>query len=196
MEAVPAFVRDALAQPFFFDVSPQAPGTHPFPENFWALMGERLIPAVLARFDTLERVQAYQTAEDRGRKYFGDNMDMWTWGRAHQMILFHPFIQSKLAGPVFGRRPVPVAGDFFTPKQAAFAVDPSLSWPRSVAYLPSYRQILRPGRAQESQFVNLTGQSGHPLSPHYDDLITAYQNGQLFALGNRLCSTHIAPTHR
>lgn len=195
MEVVPADVRDALAQPFFFDVSPQAPGTHPFPENFWALMGERLIPAVSAQFDTLDRTPAYHQAEHRGRQFFGDPMDNWVWGRAHQMVLFHPFIQSKLARPVFGRRSIAVAGDFFTPKQAAFAVDPNLPWPRSVAYLPSYRQILMPGRPDESKFVHLTGQSGHPLSAHYDDLITPYQNGQLFTWGERVRTTQVTPIH-
>lgn len=191
-EAVPEPVKAALAQPLFFDVEPAAPGTHPFPENFWGLMGERLVPTVLAHYDTLDRPLAFSKATERGRSAFGDRMAGWTWGKAHQVVLFHPFIQSRAVQPVYGRQGIPTPGDYFTPRQAAFPIDPELPWPRSVLFLPSYRQVLTPGHPEEGQFIHLTGQSGHPLSPHYDDLVAPHWAGQLFPLGPTVQTTRAA----
>ncbi len=189
LEAVPSSVRELLDQPLFFDVEPGMPGTHPFPENFWELLGERLIPLIVARYDNLDRRHAFINADRRGRATFGENPSRWTWGKAHQVVLFHPFIQSRAAKPVYGREGIPTPGDFYTPRQAAFPLDPKLPWPRTILFLPSYRQVLTPGRPGQGQFVHLTGQSGHPLSPHYDDLVTPHLAGQWFPLGEAVRTT-------
>lgn len=181
--AVPDAVKDALSQPFFPGMVPGTPGTHPYPENFWGLLGERLLPLVLAHYDHLDHHTAFQTAEARGREAFGQDISQWTWGRAHQTTLFHPFIQVKAVRPVFGRQPLATPGDFYTPYQAAFPVDPALAWPRSIAYQPSYRQILHVQDPSQSRFMHLTGQSGHPLSNHYDDLIHPYLAGETRPIG-------------
>lgn len=196
MEAVPEAVRLALDAPLFHDVLPGAPGTHPFAENFWGLMGERLLPAVIARFHELDRKNAFTQANARGRKAFGDAVDSWTWGRAHQTVLFHPFTQVSLTKPVFGRKPLPTPGDYFTPRQAALPVDPNLDWPRPVLFMPSFREVLTPGDMEESRFVHLTGQSGHPLDPHYDDLIAPHFDGKLHPIGEATAHTHIPSSSR
>ena len=192
MAAVPDTVHEMLSQPFFFDVAPATPGSHPFPENFWGLMGERLLPLLLARYDRLDKARAFREAEAKGRATWGGEPSTWAWGRAHRTELFHPFIQVKTVRPVFGRQALPTSGDYYTPRQAAFPVDPDLAWPRTVSYLPSYRQILKPGHMRESQFMHLTGQSGHPLSAHYDDLVAPYLRGETFPFGQPVLITHIA----
>ncbi len=74
-------------------------------------------------------------------------------------------------------------GDLYTPLQAAFALDPRLPWPRPVSFMPSYREILDVSSPMESLAVHLTGQSGHPLSSHYDNLIGPYMSGVYYPLG-------------
>ena len=44
-----------------------------------------------------------------------------------------------------------------------------------VESLPSYRQIVDVGHWDESLYQHTTGQSGQPLSRHYDDMIGAWQ---------------------
>lgn len=39
---------------------------------------------------------------------------------------------------------------------------------------PSYRQVLDPSDWDASRFMHTTGQSGHPASPHYADLIDSW----------------------
>ncbi len=193
MAAVPESVQNALKQSFFPGLDQAPPGTHPFPENFWGLMGERLAPAVLTHYDELDRSGAFEKAEQHALAAFGPEMSQRRWGDAHPVLLFHPFTQVKAVQPVFGRKAVPVPGDFFTPLQTAFAVDPELPWPRPVAYLPSYRQVLKPGRPSLSLFVHLTGQSGHPGSAHYDDLVTPYVTGMLMPWGPSASKTRFTP---
>jgi penicillin amidase len=114
---------------------------------------------------------------------FGPDLKKWQWGQAHQTIPFHPFSAVKMLRPVFSRQALPTPGDFYTPFQAAFSLEPRLDWPRSVLFMPSYRQILNLGNPKESVAIHLTGQAGHPLSHRYDNLLAPYQEGKYFALG-------------
>ncbi|NMP24220.1 penicillin acylase family protein [Sulfobacillus harzensis] len=72
--AVPTTVENALNRPLFPAVKGTAPGTLPFPDNFWGLMGERLMPLVIQHFQSLNRLEACQRATDRGRAAFGPNL--------------------------------------------------------------------------------------------------------------------------
>ncbi len=183
VSALPDSLKKVLDRPFFHDVEPSLPGTHPFPERFWGLLGERIGPLVLDRWDQIDLGRAIEEATKSGIMVLGPEMSQWTWGKAHQAEVFHPFIQVKLLKPLFGRRSLPMSGDLYTPQQAAFALDPQLPWPRMVAFMPSYRQIMAPAHPSDSVAVHLTGQSGHPLSPHYDNLLIPYLTGQYYAIG-------------
>ncbi|HWI20672.1 MAG TPA: penicillin acylase family protein [Vicinamibacterales bacterium] len=89
-----------------------------------------------------------------------------TWGEANTAEIRHP-----LAGaiPFFGRYlnmpGDPLPGDIYTPRA---------STPRTG---PSERMVVSPGREQEGILHIPTGQSGHPLSPHYGDQYRAWLNG-------------------
>jgi len=41
--------------------------------------------------------------------------------------------------------------------------------------VPGYRQIVDLSPADDSRFVDAVGESGHLLSPHYDDLLTDWR---------------------
>lgn len=183
LEALPGSLKNILDRPFFYDVKPGLPGTHPFPERLWSLLGERIGPLVLSLWETIDVPGAVQRASEAGQQWFGPDLTQWRWGRAHQAEGFHPFTQVKLLKPLFGRKTLPMPGDLYTPRQAAFALDPQLPWPRMVAFMPSYRQIMMVSHPEESVAVHLTGQSGHPLSHHYDNLLAPYLNGQFYPLG-------------
>ncbi len=90
-----------------------------------------------------------------------------TWGEANTAEIRHP-----LAGalPFFGRYlnmpGDPLSGDVYTPRA---------STPRTG---PSERMVVSPGRESEGILQIPTGQSGHPLSPHYGDQYRAWLNGE------------------
>lgn len=183
VEGLPKTLKDFMDRPFFPAMNPGMPGTHPFPETFWDLLGERIGPLLLSLWDHVDIAEAITRANEVGRRWFGADLKKWHWGQAHQAIPFHPFAAVKMLRPVFSRQPLPTPGDFYTPFQAAFSLEPRLDWPRSVLFMPSYRQILNLGNPKDSLAIHLTGQAGHPLSHRYDNLLTPYQEGKYFPLG-------------
>jgi penicillin amidase len=46
----------------------------------------------------------------------------------------------------------------------------------------TYRQIFDVGNWDEGLYVLPTGQSGHPGSPHYDDMLPAWRAGEYLPL--------------
>ena len=97
----------------------------------------------------------------------GQRLAERTWSEANRARFLHPLAS---AIPVFGRymnmpgNPLP--GDVYTPRAQA---------PRTG---PSERMAVSPGREHEGILQIPTGQSGHPLSPHYGDQYRAWLNGE------------------
>ena len=95
-------------------------------------------------------------------------MTRWRWdARAPRRV--------SASGPRCGRarcapllsRSVPNGGDWSTVNVGAVAADRPYEQ-RSVA---GYRQIIDLSPANDSRFLDAVGQSGHLLSPHYDDFL-------------------------
>jgi len=90
-----------------------------------------------------------------------------TWGEANLGQFLHPLAS---AIPLFGRYmnmpEDPLPGDVYTPRAQA---------PRTG---PSERMVVSPGREHEGILHIPTGQSGHPLSPHYRDQYRAWRDGE------------------
>lgn len=104
----------------------------------------------------------------------GPWISRWRWGKVHEALFSHrlsalPFIGSALD------RHVPSGGgmDTIDRGQMYFAS------PRPFAnvHAAGYRAIYDLNNPEASVFVISTGQSGNPLSPHYDDLIEAWASG-------------------
>lgn len=94
------------------------------------------------------------------------------WGAVHRSQFPHsPFSEVPFLKPLFHRQ-IGNGGDTYTVNVAN--VDPVSLLQRN---LPSYRQLIDLGRPEEARFVQSTGQSGHPMSPHYDDLIRPHRDG-------------------
>ncbi len=180
--AVPEPLGQLLARPFFPAVEPGPPDTHPFPERWWSLAGEEMLPWLLAHWPA-DPGRVLQAADQDGRRWFGADHSSWRWGEAHQAVAFHPLGEVALTRPLFGRRALAMPGDEATVLQAAFSLDASLPWPRRVLVMPSYRQVLDLAERAHSTAVHLTGQSGHCRSAHYDDLFASWREGIRFPLG-------------
>ena len=107
-----------------------------------------------------------------------------TWGEANRAQFLHPLAAGI---PFFGRYlnmpNDPLPGDTYTPRAQA---------PRTG---PSERMAVSPGREHEGILHIPTGQSGHPLSPHYGDQFRAWLNGEAtpFLPGQAVSTMMLAP---
>ncbi len=99
-------------------------------------------------------------------------MSQWQWGRLHRQTFRHPLGQARALSRLFNRGPVPVGGDSNTVWQATYA--PAQGYDL-VGGTPCYRQIIDLGDFDNSISVIPSGQSGHPGSRHYGDMIGMWQ---------------------
>jgi penicillin amidase len=104
------------------------------------------------------------------------NHESQAWGQIRPLTLVHPVAaEQKLFAPIFNRGPFPWGGDANTVSQAAALTEDSTSNPMAIA---SLRMVVDVGNWEESRFILPGGQSGNPLSPHYDDMIPLWQRGE------------------
>ena len=111
----------------------------------------------------------------RMRKELGESLRLWQWGRHHQIRYVHPMGSVRMLKSFFNKGPYPVGGDFSTPLQTRHAAELPLGL---VKVIPSYRQVYEVGNWDKAKTVNCTGQSGHPLSTHYNDQIELWREGE------------------
>ena len=105
---------------------------------------------------------------------FGPDPEAWRWGRVHEMKFPHPLGD---ANPLFDRllnRRLRAGGAQETVSQIAY--DPND--PYNAVWAPSWRMVADPADPDRSRWQAFTGQSGHPASPHYDDLQADWLEGR------------------
>ena len=91
------------------------------------------------------------------------------------MTLQHPVGDRKPLDRVFNLGPIPIGGDADTVAQAMTdPSDPTSNPP----IIPSIRMVVDVGDWDNSSFSMPGGQSGNPLSPHYDDLLPFWQRAE------------------
>ena len=107
---------------------------------------------------------------------FGPNVESWRWGEAHQATHDHS---------VLGR--LPVLNWFVNIRQSTSGGDNTLLRGKTAGTEPNpylnvhgagYRGVYDFADPDSSVFVLSTGQSGHPLSRHYDDLSELWRRGE------------------
>jgi penicillin amidase len=109
------------------------------------------------------------------RQAVGQDIRQWAWGRIHQAGFNHVLGAQKPLDRIFNRGPYPYGGDTNTVWQAAWVPKLPISPQGGSA---SWRQIIDLSDWDASRVVHTTGQSGHPASKHYDDMIPLWLNGQ------------------
>jgi penicillin G amidase len=92
----------------------------------------------------------------------------WRWGRLHQLPVEHALGRRKPLNLLFNAGVVEVGGDTDTVLQAAYL--PGEPY-RTKAWAPSWRQIIDVGNWDECTGIHYPGQSGHPGSRHFRDLL-------------------------
>jgi len=96
----------------------------------------------------------------------GTPLAQQTWGAFNRAMVTHPLGSSiPLVGRWVNMPDDPLPGDIYTPRAHS---------PRAG---PSERMAVSPGREHEGILHMPTGQSGHPLSPHYRDQHRAWVEG-------------------
>lgn len=109
------------------------------------------------------------------RERYGTDPNQWAWGRVRPLTLRHPLGERAPFHRVFNLGPFAWGGDTNTVGQAAAdAVDPSANSP----VIASLRMVVDVGNWDENRFILPGGQSGNPLSPHYDDQLALWQRGE------------------
>jgi penicillin amidase len=119
-------------------------------------------------------LEALAGALDELGDRFGPDPEGWRWGRVHEMEFQHPLGQ---ANPVLGRllnRRLRAGGGQETVSQIGY--DPND--PYRAVWAPSWRMVADPVDPSRSRWQMFTGQSGHPASPHYDDLQVDWLEGR------------------
>ena len=122
-----------------------------------------------------EMLAALERVVDTLRRTRGPSPDAWAWGDVRPVWLRHLVGGVRPLDAVFNRGPLRIGGDATTIPQA------SVSWlhptgdPIGIA---SMRLVIDVGRWDETRVVLAGGQSGNPLSPHYDDMLAPWLRGE------------------
>lgn len=106
----------------------------------------------------------------------GPSADWWQWGDLRPLHVTHAlFGKHWLLGRAFNLPVVPVGGDANTVSQAG--VRP-LAPLEPTHNFPNLRMVFDPSDWNETRIDLCGGQSGNPLSPHYDDLFHLRERGE------------------
>ncbi|MBM3541619.1 MAG: penicillin acylase family protein, partial [Alphaproteobacteria bacterium] len=110
------------------------------------------------------------------KRLHGADPSRWRWGKAHTVALKHT---------VFGRIPIlstlwgkslELGGDSWTLLRAGTRFSADATAPFRAYHVASLRMIVDVGGFADSRFLIPTGQSGHPLSPHFLDLAERWRD--------------------
>ncbi len=108
-------------------------------------------------------------------RHLDDDPAGWRWGRIRPLVLAHPLGTRKPFDRLFNLGPFPAGGDHDTPSQHGVdLIDPT----RPASVHPALRAVLDPGDPAASRFALPGGQSGNPVSRHYQDQLGAYSSGR------------------
>ena len=116
-------------------------------------------------------------------KLMGDKtMNSWAWGRAQNAVYSHvPFSQLGVLAPFFERR-IGHGGSPETVNVAAGGYAGSEGYVQNFG--AGFRQLISLGAGSSTHLLmNSTGQSGNPLSDHFDDMVVPFADGHLVELG-------------
>jgi penicillin amidase len=117
---------------------------------------------------------ALATAVQRLIDDCGQDTSAWAWGTIRPLTFVHPVGERKPMDKVFNLGPFPWGGDANTVSQAAVSfLDPVENSP----FVASMRMVVDVGEWENNRFVLPGGQSGNPMSPHYDDQLDLYRFG-------------------
>ena len=100
-------------------------------------------------------------------RQMGGDMNRWRWDAVHRAVFPHAGLDAVAALRPLLSRSVAIGGDWATVNVSPAAADR----PYEAHTVPGYREIVDLSPANDSRFIADVGESGHVLSPHYDDFL-------------------------
>ncbi|MFL5828146.1 MAG: penicillin acylase family protein, partial [Thermoleophilaceae bacterium] len=124
-------------------------------------------------------LEALTAALDELERAHGADPARWRWGQVHGLAFPHALAEgpgrvSKLLDRLLSRR-LAAGGGQETVSQIGFVPH---NGDYTGRWAPSLRLLLDLEDPERSRWQHMTGQSGHPGSPHYDDLLDAWLAGR------------------
>ena len=111
---------------------------------------------------------------------YGSDIGEWRWGNAHQAEHKHPVLGDNNLFSWFVNIYQPISGGDNTLNRSVASGDEDN--PHASRHGPGYRGVYDLSDPDSSLFIISTGQSGHFLSPHYDDLSTLWRKGEYLTM--------------
>ncbi|MEO5337662.1 MAG: penicillin acylase family protein [Magnetospirillum sp. WYHS-4] len=121
---------------------------------------------------------ALRTALDNLGRHHGGGYPQWRWGAAHMARFHHPL----LAAYGIGRLETPTDGGDDTVNRGTSRIATE-SRPFDHVHGAGLRAIYDLADLDRARFMIATGQSGNPLSRHFDDLLPEWRDGRYLRLG-------------
>ncbi len=155
--------------------------------ELWEEADEELIGG--SSWDDLA-LRALGSALDELTTRYGEDPAGWRWGRVHGVRFAHVLGEGNGAIPrvldrVLSRR-VPAGGSQETVCANGFIAH---GGDYTGVWGPSFRLLADAADPTQSRWQHMTGQSGHPGSPHYDDLIEPWLHGATNRFGRPASAT-------
>lgn len=108
-------------------------------------------------------------------------VDQWRWGDFHRAHFAHPLFSFIPGLSELTTVEIESDGSDHTINRGAYRSARGRA-PFINTHGAGLRSVFDLANLDQSRFMIAVGQSGHPLSPHYDDLNTPWRNGKSFAL--------------
>lgn len=145
------------------------------PNNAW--WDDRTTPVVEDRDAIVLAALNAAAAELSARQ--GPDWRAWQWGELHTLELRNSTLGESGIAPIealFNRGPFATAGGSGIVNATGFDFAQTAA-PYEVSWLPSMRMVVDLANPDRSTWINLTGASGHPFSPHYTDQTPLWVGG-------------------
>lgn len=121
-------------------------------------------------------IAAFEAAQKYLQAELGKNMANWQWGQLHQMELMHVLGAREPMDRIFNIKNIALGGDTDTLCQLAF--QPGSAYEGTIIGA-SYRQLIDMGDFEKSWCIAPVGQSGNLISPHRENQLKMWLNGEL-----------------
>ncbi|WP_030882863.1 penicillin acylase family protein [Streptomyces sp. NRRL S-1868] len=108
----------------------------------------------------------------------GKDIDTWSWGRLHRLMLKNQTLGTEGPGVVqwlLNRGPWDLGGG----EAAVNATGWNAAGGYDVTWVPSMRMVVDLSDLDNSRWINLTGASGHAYNEHYTDQTDKWAKGEL-----------------
>lgn len=121
-------------------------------------------------------LQSYKQAIASLENQLGSNVNAWTWNKVHHVEYKHPLGSVALLRPFFNVGIFEIAGSNEVINNTMFDYTDDKMY--TIKAGPSTRRIVDFSNIENSLSILPTGNSGNPMSKHYDDQAEMYVNGK------------------